>query len=74
MAPVALVAMRVSIVVGMAVVGMAEEIEPRNVNMRPSVVVGRLILAAPSMRMRHRRQLAGEVSQYQRDWKECDAT
>ena len=69
MAPVALVVMSVPIAVGVVVVGMAEEIEPRNVNMRPGVVIGRLILAAPSMRMGHRRQLAGEVSQYQRDGK-----
>lgn len=57
---VALVVMNVPAVVGMVVV-----VKPRDVDVGPSVVIGRLVFAAGSMRMGHHRQLAGKVSQYQ---------
>jgi len=56
MAPVALVAMSVS-----DVVRMVDVIKPRNVDVRPSIVIARLIFAACSMRMGHHHQLAGEA-------------
>ena len=60
MAPVALVVMNAPVVVGMA-----DVFKPGNVDMGPSVVIGRLVFAAPSVRMRHHRQLAGQIPQHQ---------
>ena len=61
MAPVALVVMSVPIVVTMT-----DAIKARNVDMGPSIVIGRLVFAARSMRMRHCRQLTGNVPHYNR--------
>ena len=69
MTTVAILVMSLTVVAGMVVVGMAGLVKPRNVGMRPSVVIERLVFAAPSMRMWHRSHLAGEVPQYQHDGK-----
>ena len=60
MALVALVVMRVSLVLGMA-----DVVKARNVNVRPIVVIRRLVFAARSVRMGHHRHLAGEVCHHQ---------
>ena len=67
MGPVALVVMRVPVVLGMIVMGMVVATKPRKVNMRPSAVIGWLAVAAPTVRMWHRCQLAGQIPHRQHD-------